>query len=892
MDSASPVLSVLHPVIHQPCPTIEQVRARTDDQAARVLEAAGALARWRFDLSDRIDALRLSRGARPWPVSVGTDPGDLSPALHPIDLLRALLALEEETLAEVIPSPNGLLRECAEGWRTVVEGTKQVPLPALDFAWARRWILADLRYGTPAVDVSYLLGALGYDTLSLLVPLSRLVDEDMASEREVVRRCVESARRVSSDRVFEPLLPAYFDRHGGIDAMDQALDEHHGVLIVGNEGTGRTALLEAWLRRLELCSQPAALAQSCVWQNPFDEPWIANEADVEETIAKRATLLALTPKGRLVFYDSRDEDPIRAGEARPQRLWDYDPEYGAGALETALLARCADWASQPWKQVYVAIVVTPDERERLVERVPLVAEFPAIEVPPYDSRDHLPMWLCHSMDRPELGLPQALAVMQDLRPADIQLMKPWDVEPVLGSALAQRLWDPAKLASLQPADWLQRAISRIEQGRDPWHREMLGAKGRFVERFIGDNERFAALFQLESLLRRSAIPHDHRESQGEEAAGQITVPPSIETRAPSRVPPVAQDLPCDLHVVYRGDSEGHFGKRVRRARGSSVLEWFQVAWHKASNPQALEAWVAEAFGGAVPGVTAFFEDVLDEGLEPPDTWQELHELLQYHLYVSGGPEAIRQSAHVLRVKTEADDVDVAYFMFDDAYARAHPDRCAFLLHEDWPLPDGGADGSCEPEIRPSPLLPAGEGEGQTYVCMLTSYHNGSLVDLRPRVFPGVRLPDLCDHLRSVVPLAEEKRTRQQYCWYETWPLEMRLLRAMVGPNDCDLKPALEACNRFPLIHVATNVEHTRIGIGPQPRARASFVDAASDARKVRRNIDRTKIVVGDHIAQMSLWTNETYGYQQWFLFDDRWAAAHEDLACSLLRYASGWDPLI
>jgi hypothetical protein len=29
----------------------------------------------------------------------------------------------------------------------------------------------------------------------------------------------------------------------------------------------------------------------------------------------------------------------------------------------------------------------------------------------------------------------------------------------------------------------------------------------------------------------------------------------------------------------------------------------------------------------------------------------------------------------------------------------------------------------------------------------------------------------------------------------------------------------------------------------------------------------------------------------WFLFDTVWAAAHPDLAQSLLRYASGWDPL-
>jgi hypothetical protein len=34
-----------------------------------------------------------------------------------------------------------------------------------------------------------------------------------------------------------------------------------------------------------------------------------------------------------------------------------------------------------------------------------------------------------------------------------------------------------------------------------------------------------------------------------------------------------------------------------------------------------------------------------------------------------------------------------------------------------------------------------------------------------------------------------------------------------------------------------------------------------------------------------------FGYQQWFLFDTVWAAAHPDLAASLLRYAEDRDPL-
>ena len=36
--------------------------------------------------------------------------------------------------------------------------------------------------------------------------------------------------------------------------------------------------------------------------------------------------------------------------------------------------------------------------------------------------------------------------------------------------------------------------------------------------------------------------------------------------------------------------------------------------------------------------------------------------------------------------------------------------------------------------------------------------------------------------------------------------------------------------------------------------------------------------------------DQRFSYQRWYLFDDVWAAAHPDLAASLLRCAAGWDP--
>jgi hypothetical protein len=57
-----------------------------------------------------------------------------------------------------------------------------------------------------------------------------------------------------------------------------------------------------------------------------------------------------------------------------------------------------------------------------------------------------------------------------------------------------------------------------------------------------------------------------------------------------------------------------------------------------------------------------------------------------------------------------------------------------------------------------------------------------------------------------------------------------------------------------------------------------------------RDPSRTLLRSGAHLAQMSIHMHGFFGHQQWFLFDDVWAGQNEDLAGSLLRYATDWDP--
>jgi hypothetical protein len=81
------------------------------------------------------------------------------------------------------------------------------------------------------------------------------------------------------------------------------------------------------------------------------------------------------------------------------------------------------------------------------------------------------------------------------------------------------------------------------------------------------------------------------------------------------------------------------------------------------------------------------------------------------------------------------------------------------------------------------------------------------------------------------------------------------------------------------------------GVGPSALARPHPAAHAQALRLLNgftpeheRDPGRTLIHLGDHLAQMCIHSGY-FGYRQWFLFDDVWAAAHPDLAASLIHYA-------
>ncbi|MEU8660588.1 hypothetical protein [Actinoplanes philippinensis] len=112
------------------------------------------------------------------------------------------------------------------------------------------------------------------------------------------------------------------------------------------------------------------------------------------------------------------------------------------------------------------------------------------------------------------------------------------------------------------------------------------------------------------------------------------------------------------------------------------------------------------------------------------------------------------------------------------------------------------------------------------------------------------------------------------------PHDVRLLRALIASGEHDLGPALQRYSRLP------GYSPSLADIVPVPAADPSPLMEAPLSPQPTESL----VHLGTHIVQTARYIDTFFGFDQWFLFDSRWAAAHSDLARSLLRYAAHWDP--
>ncbi|MBC8138214.1 MAG: hypothetical protein H8F28_20230 [Fibrella sp.] len=339
------------------------------------------------------------------------------------------------------------------------------------------------------------------------------------------------------------------------------------------------------------------------------------------------------------------------------------------------------------------------------------------------------------------------------------------------------------------------------------------------------------------------------------------------------------------------------GKYLRYfSEDESVLAWFQKRWQGFDDTgDSSPAWgyVKEMVGAEVYGFASLFTAIAEHKIPVPRTTRGLAAILRKHLYVEG---EILISTHAIQVLTDDDELELAYYFFDDHYLEKEPEKAAYLLHEDWELP---TDTELFVAVRPTTIygetLPSGgSGVGVVYVVFLSFYDSSNLTDLDGVYrIPGIRLPQLMAYLRDSPP-------------GEGWVVDLELLRALTATpggqsgGERTLHDALNEAATIPIAEIDDVLYKMDFGKGKpsEDRARLAKVLVKNPTTDALKSGKYSLVQTEEHIAQLclhsgtwSLPSGDISLYYRWIFFDDVWLSAHPALGKAILRFGTRWDVL-
>lgn len=386
-----------------------------------------------------------------------------------------------------------------------------------------------------------------------------------------------------------------------------------------------------------------------------------------------------------------------------------------------------------------------------------------------------------------------------------------------------------------------------------------------------------------------------------------------------------------VYFVYRSQYETPNLNQVKVFDDASVLAWFQRIWNLGDNFEDASECADTLLGFHVYGFDSIFRKIAEHQLKAPVNDSSLARLLEKHLYVEG---ELICSPHCIQVLTDDDELDVAYYIFDDVFLDENKGKAEFLLLDGFELPTEEKSESdvTEFDIRAALnfISTAGGGDGFLFFATMSEYGSGgNLTDIDGGwVIEGLRLPDLPEYLSAIL----SDRGEPGYA-----PVELLLLRSQLfsdGGNDTDaadsnltallsdprnkgswqkylnsqpepeklktriLENALKACMQFPVQNFDYGYDWNfasgkLISVGKDEvweHLRMSL-DASNEPLKSKLQVDTHVAQVSIHTDRWNLGNNSVDLYNRWILFDDIWARNYPELANSILSYATRWDAL-
>jgi uncharacterized protein (TIGR02996 family) len=346
-----------------------------------------------------------------------------------------------------------------------------------------------------------------------------------------------------------------------------------------------------------------------------------------------------------------------------------------------------------------------------------------------------------------------------------------------------------------------------------------------------------------------------------------------------------------VHFVYRSLYDGPTGLHRRRFDDATVVDWFANRWEGIADHDNAARRAREILGTGVYSFGRLFTEIAEQALPAPRTIHAVVDSLEEaRLYIN----EVRTSPGVIQIATDDDEIELAYYFFDDRYLAKHSDRAAYLLREDWRMPADVGAGGFKPAERTTRVGKV-RGEGVTYLIFHGAWDSGHLTDGLEGGYriDGIRLPQLVPYL------LRNEVSGEGYCFsYDMPALRSQLLpdgrraKAAEDPFLFAIREAPEDEDRWGVFSdwLAERGERSA-GIFLLERALRGVTRLPPEGYpNWKFNPKKSLIQAEDHVAVLCRNVSPDW-YHQWYLFDDLWASAHPALANALLRYVRRWDVL-
>jgi len=354
-----------------------------------------------------------------------------------------------------------------------------------------------------------------------------------------------------------------------------------------------------------------------------------------------------------------------------------------------------------------------------------------------------------------------------------------------------------------------------------------------------------------------------------------------------------------VYFVYRSHDDNPGAFHVKVFPHDTVLEWCRSIWvgipRGDDHPDAATDRAEEVLGCVVGGFDMLFVTIHNQAWAKPKTMTAAARYFEEALY----NQAVKFGQHHLQLLGEDDDLQTAVYLFDDHYVNKNRHRATFLMRTDWRLPDGASEEELKPKGVPNTAKLV-RGVGVTYFAHFATYDIGMLSDLPNRdlrgVVAAVRVADFPRYLFAMRNRLAENPDDETLS-HELCQL-VRGLDVVIEKAKGDEKAFLAALTADPddygvwCAYSYWRMERDRL---PLLADVLLLYEPYWDAIEGTRQAMMDDALTQTHVAQLSKHVGRLEGgadrFHHFILFDDEWANAHRDLAASILRTASRWDPL-